>query len=203
MPDKKKSPAALFAEGIFGSNPVLRLGLSLCPALAVTTTAMNGLGMGVATACALVCTVLVIALLARLIPDEGRIPIILVVSAAFATAAHMVLRWWQPELSKGLGMFVPLIAVNSLVLDRAELAARRGIAPALADGFGMGVGLVIAMTLIGAVRELIGKGSVFGLRILPEAYQPMAVILLPAGGLLVVGLLMGVFNALAGKKEGE
>lgn len=201
MRDNKKSPGRLFAEGVLGRNPVLALGLSLAPALAVTTSAANGLGMGIAAACALVLTCLVVALLKRLIPEEGRLPIVLVVSATFATVASMVLRKWQPELYKALGIFVPLIAVNSLVLDRADFARKNGFGAALCDALGMGVGLVFAMTLIGAVRELLGRGSVFGVKLLGAGYSPMAVALLPAGGLLLVGLLAGGFNALAGKKD--
>jgi len=205
---EKKSMGALLISGLLKENPLLRLALGLCPALAVTTTAFNGLGMGIATACVLLCTSVVVSLLRDLLPEKGRFVAFLVISAAFATLAQMVLKGWQPALCASLGIFVPLIAVNCLILNRADaFAAQNSPAAAIADAVGMGLGYIVAMTLTGAVRELLGAGTVFGQRVLAAGYQPVLLAVMPAGGLLVVGLLIGIANAIAarhsGKKEGE
>ena len=202
MTEKKLSAGACLINGICAGNPLLRLALGLCPALAVTTSAKNGLAMGVATACVLVCTSLVVSLLAKLISDKGRLAVFMLVSAGFATAAGMVLEGWYNELYKALGVFVPLIAVNCLILDRADkLAADAGPVTAVADAIGMGIGYIIALTLIGIVRELFGAGTLFGAKILGEGYKPMTMLVKPAGGFLVAGVLMGVFAALLPRRR--
>ena len=199
-----KSPGALLKDGVLGGNPLLRLGLGLCPALAVTTRAANGLGLGVATACVLVCTSLVASLLGKVVSEKGRLPVFLLVSALFATVARMILRGWFPALSESLGIYAPLIAVSCLILSRADFAAERGPASAVADAVGMGVGYICGMTLLGVLRELIGCGTIFGAAILPAGYEPMLMLVMPAGGFLALGILMGIFNAISaknGKKE--
>ena len=200
MADRNTSLGALLRNGILGENPLLRLGLGLCPALAVTTRAANGLGLGIATACALVCTSVVAALLGRILSEKGRLPVFMLVSACFATLAQMVLKGWAPALSGALGLYAPLMAVSCLILSRANFAAERGFAAAVADAVGMGLGYICAMTLLGILRELIGCGTVFGRAVLPAGYEPMLLLVMPAGGFLALGLLMGIFNALSGKR---
>ena len=198
MMDKNTSNGGLL-NGIVSANPLLRLALGLCPALAVTTTALNGLGMGVATACTLVCTSIITFLLGRIVSEKGRIAVFLMVNAAFATVVQLVLKAGFPGLDAALGIYVPLIAVNCLLLSRAEFACDNGFGATFADAVGMGVGYICAMTVVGIVRELLGKGTLFGATVLPGS--PVLLMALPAGGFLAVGLLMGIFNAIVGKKD--
>lgn len=186
--------------GLWSGNPLLSLALGLCPALAVTTRAANGLCLGIATACVLVCTSLVASILGKILNERGRLPVFLLVSATFAAIAQMVLKILQPALCLELGVFVPLIAVNCLILNRAEtFAAERGPAAAVADAVCMGIGYALALTLVGIVRELIGRGTIFGAAILPASYEPMLMMVMPAGGFLALGLLMGIYNAISGR----
>ena len=203
MAEKNDSLWKLLVDGIWNDNPLFRLGLGIFPALAVTVKAENGLVLGIATACVLVLTSLLMGLVGGLITEKGRIPVTLAASAVFATIVQLILGGWFPEYAAGLGLFGPLIAVNSLILYRAGFFASSYVAIAgLADGIGMGIGYTFALTLVGAIRELIGYGSVFGKALLPAAYKPMLMAAMPAGGLLVVGLCMGIANAfLPGRKE--
>ena len=194
MSDKRKTS---------GGSPLLRLGLGICPAIAVTTTAVNGLAMGVATACALVCVTLIMSLLGKLLSEGGRLPVTLTVSALFATLAQMVLRAEFPAINVALGVFVPLIAVNCLILCRADAAVERGPGGALVDGLVMGIRYVLALTVLGVIRELIGCGSVFGTRVLPAGYEPVLLAVLPAGGFMLCGLAMGVYRAITGKGKDD
>ena len=186
-----------------GGSPLLRLGLGICPAIAVTTTAVNGLAMGVATACALVCVTLIMSLLGKLLSGGGRLPVTLAVSALLATLVQMVLRSEFPAIDAALGVFVPLIAVNCLILCRADAAAEKGPGKALVDGVVMGIRYVLALTALGVVRELIGCGSVFGACVLGTGYEPMLLAVLPAGGFIVYGVILGIVNAIAGKRSGS
>lgn len=186
--------------GLWTGNPLLRLALGICPALAVTTRAVNGLGLGVATACVLVCTSLIMAILGRFLTEKGRLPVTMLVSAAFAAVAGMVLKGWQGELYQSLGIFAPLMAVNTVILCRAgDYAAQKGVGAAIADSVGMGVGYILALTVLGIVRELIGSGAVFGARVLPAGYEPMLMAVMPAGGFLALGILMGICNAVVAR----
>jgi len=204
MTDNKPSMGAVFTDGMLWKNPLFRLGLGICPALAVTVTAANALGMGIATACVLVCTSLVASLLGYVVSEKGNAAVFALVSAVFATVAQMILKGWMPSLGAELGIFVPLIAVSTLILGRAgDFAAKHNPAEAVLDAAGMGIGYIVAITLVGIVRELFGQGSVFGLSILPAGYDKMVMMTLPAGGLLVLGLLMGVCNAAMGKRGKE
>lgn len=190
-------------KGFLGNNPLFRLGLGVCPALAVTTTATNGLGMGVATACVLLLTCAVMGLIGGRIDGKARLAVTLTVSAAFSTVAQMVLRGWFPALNEALGVFVPLMAVSSLILCVGQ-NAESGLGVTLLEGVKAAVGYAVAMTLIGVVRELLGHGSVFGAAVLPAGYEPLLLAILPAGGLMVVGLMMGAYNALFGRgKKGK
>jgi len=193
----------LFSGGILGENPLLRLGLGLCPALAVTTTAMNGLGMGITTGCVLVCVSLIASIFGYFTADKGRVAVFMMLSAAFAGVAQMVLKGWYPQLAKALGVYVPLIAVNCMILGRADFAADNGPVRAVADALGMGIGYTCAMTVVGIVRELLASGSVFGAKVLPAGFEPVQLIGKPAGAFLVLGLLMGIFNLCFKNKKKE
>lgn len=193
---------ALVLDGLWGENPALRLALGLCPAIAVTTTGINGLAIGLATAAVLACSEFVISILRGRLADWARIPTIMVIIAAFATGAQTILKLYFPEISAGLGMFVPLIAVNTLLLVRAEtFACENGPAAALADGIGMSLGYTCALALLGMVRELFAFGTAFDQVVFTTNFEPNAMALLPAGGFMLLGLLMGVYNAVAGKRS--
>lgn len=201
MPENKKSPFALLVDGIWGNNPLLRLALGICPALAVATTGINGLAIGLATAAVLVCSNLVISLIKGLISGPFRLPVIMVIIAGFAAGAQMVLKTYFPEINAALSVFVPLIAVNAMLLVRADtFAAEAGPVEALADGIGMGIGYACAMALLGVIREIFAYGSAFGKVIFTTGFEANAMALLPAGGFLLLGLLMGAFNLALGKR---
>lgn len=190
----------LIKGGILPENPLLRLGLGICPAIAVTGYALNGLAMGAATACVLVLSSLVCALLGMVSSDKNRIAVSLIVTAAFTAVVQMLMKGWFPAWNEALGIFVPLIAVSSLLLNRATFAATHGVGMALADAIGMGVGYTCALTIIGIIREFFGHCTLFGLNILPAHCSPMVMVALPAGGFILVGVLMGIFNAILPKK---
>ncbi len=189
-----------FVKGLLRDNPLLCLALGVCPALAVTTYAVNGLALGVITCCVLVCATLVSCLLGKVSSEKGQLALYMMVSAAFAAVADLIVKANFPELSAALGIFVPLTAVSSLVLSRAAFAVDNTPGEAVADVLGMGIGYLCAMTVVGVVRELLAHGSVFGAAILPGGIPSIA---LPAGGFLVLGVLMGVFKAIVGKKDEE
>lgn len=189
------------ANGILAGNPLFRLGLGLCPALAVTTCASTALGMGVATACVLLLSSLAAFALGKIASEKGAIATWIMVTACFATLAQFILKGWFPTLAADLGIFVPLIAVSSLLMSRADFAACHSFGTAMGDALGMGIGYIVAMTLVGVVREILGRGTLFGADLLPFTPVPLAA--LPAGGFIVVGLLMGCWNALMTKKNGK
>ena len=199
---EKKSLGKVFFNGIIPENPTFRLVLGTCPTLAVTTSALNGLGMGAAATFVLVCSNIAISLLRKFIPDQVRIPAFIVVIATFVTMVQLIMQAYLPSLYDSLGIFIPLIVVNCIILARAEaFASKNGPILSAADGLGMGVGFTLALTLIGTVRELIGGGSVFGLNILGASYEPMLLIVLASGGFLTFGLLLGIFNLIVKKIE--
>jgi len=199
---EKKSLGKVFFNGIIPENPTFRLVLGTCPTLAVTTSALNGLGMGAAATFVLVCSNLAISLLRKFIPDQVRIPAFIVVICTFVTMVQLLMQAFVPSLYESLGMFIPLIVVNCIILARAEAFASKNT-PLLsaADGLGMGIGFTLALTLMGAIRELIGNGSVFGMNVLGDGYQPMILIILASGGFLTFGLLLGLFNLIVKKLE--
>ena len=199
---EKKSLGKVFFNGIIPENPTFRLVLGTCPTLAVTTSALNGLGMGAAATFVLVCSNIAISLLRKFIPDQVRIPAFIVVIATFVTMVQLIMQAFLPSLYDSLGIFIPLIVVNCIILARAEaFASKNGPILSAADGLGMGVGFTLALTLIGTVRELIGSGSVFGQNILGASYEPMLLIVLASGGFLTFGLLLGIFNLIVKKIE--
>ena len=170
--------------------------LGMCPTLATTTSALNGLSMGLATMVVLICTNFVISCLKNLTPDKVRIPVFIVVIAAFVTILQMVIKAFLPDIDKALGLFIPLIVVNCIILGRAEaFAAKNSPVASLFDGIGIGLGFTLALTLLGIVRELLGAGSIFGLTLLPETYN-ILLFILPPGAFITLGFLIAIVNKL-------
>jgi len=186
---------AEFVKGLWRENPAFRLLLGMCPTLAVTTSAVNGLGMGLATTFVLVCSNGAIAALRHLIPPQVRIPCFVVLIASFVTVVQLCMEAFVYGLYQALGIFIPLIVVNCIILGRAEaFAARNGPLPALADGVGMGVGFTLALFVLGAVREVLGTGALLGLPLFGAGYQPLLLLILPPGAFLALGLLLAAMN---------
>ena len=191
----------IFMNGIIDENPTFRMVLGMCPTLAITTAVSNGIGMGLATTVVLVCSNLFISLLRKAIPDEIRIPAFIVVIATFVTIVQLVIKAFLPALDAALGMFIPLIVVNCIIFGRAEaFACKNKPLAAVADGLGMGLGFTCAITLICAVRELFGVGTLLGIQVMPAGYMPMDLLVKPAGGFIVLGLMMALMNKLLPKK---
>ena len=190
-------------NGIIKENPTFVLMLGMCPTLAVTTSAMNGLGMGLTTAVVLTMSNLIISLLRKVIPSRVRIPAFIVIIASFVTAVQLLLQAYLPSLNDALGVYIPLIVVNCIILGRAEAyASKNKPVPSLFDGIGMGLGFTLSITCIGAVRELIGAGSIFGKQILPLAdaaagkmgYEPVTIFILAPGAFFVLAFLSALQN---------
>lgn len=196
-----------FWDGITTDNPTFKLVLGTCPTLAVTTSAVNGVGMGLSTMVVLTCSNIAISMLRKFIPDKVRIPAFITVIASFVTIVQMVMKAFVPALDKALGIYIPLIVVNCIILARAEsFASKQKVGLSLFDGLGMGIGFTIALTLIGAFREILGNGSVFGFQLYGEnnvfgsatmgAVPPMLMMILPPGGFIAYGLIMAWANKL-------
>lgn len=183
-------------NGIVKENPCLVLMLGMCPTLAVTTKAMNGLGMGLSTLAVLICSNVIISVMRKIIPDQVRLPAYIVIVASLVTIVDLLLQAYIPELYSALGIYIPLIVVNCIILGRAEAYANKvGPALALFDGLGMGLGFTIALTLIGILRELLGAGSIFDIRILPASVEPIAIFVKAPGAFLVIALIIAAMNA--------
>jgi len=191
-----------FTKGLWRENAVFRLLLGLCPALAVTTSAENGLGMGLATTFVLLCSNIVVSLLRKLIPAKVRIPAFIVIIASFVTVVQLSMEAYAYDLYKALGIFIPLIVVNCLILGRAEaFASKRQLVPAIADGAGMGIGFTLALFVLGAVRELFGSGAILGVPLFGASYQPLLLMILPPGAFIAMGLLLAGMNRLERPKS--
>jgi electron transport complex protein RnfE len=191
-------------KGIYKENPVFRLALGLCPALAVSTSVENALGMGGAATFVLLGSNITISLLRKLIPAKVRIPCFIVVIASFVTIVELVMGAYLPELSKSLGIFIPLIVVNCIILGRAEaFASKHGLGRSILDGIGMGIGFTFAITLVGAIRELLGDGKLFGYMVFGPNFQPVLILILAPGAFITMGLLMGYFNLLDEKMKAK
>ena len=183
-------------NGIVKENPTFVLLLGMCPTLGTTSSAMNGMGMGLATAFVLICSNVVISAIKNLIPDMVRIPAFVVVIASFVTLLQMIMQAYVPGLYATLGLFIPLIVVNCILLGRAEaFAAKNGPLASMFDGLGMGLGFTVGLTLLGAVRELLGSGKIFGLTIMPEDYGMLVFVLAP-GAFIALGYLIAIVNRL-------
>lgn len=192
-----------FTNGLIKENPTLRLVLGTCPTLAVTTAAVNGIGMGLSATVVLICSNLAISLLRNIIPDKVRIPAFITIIAGFVSVVQMLVKAFLPAIDKALGIYLPLIVVNCIILARAEMFASKN--PPLAsvlDGAGMGIGFTAVLTLMGAVRELLGAGSLFSFPVTSRFISPMIIFLLPPGGFFVFGMLVVASNAIA-KRSGK
>ncbi len=190
----------IIANGLIKENPTFVLLLGMYPTLATTTSAINGLSMGLATMAVLICTNTVISLIKNITPDQVRIPVFIVVIAAFVTILQMLMSAYAPDsINQSLGIFIPLIVVNCIILGRAEsFACKHTPMESLCDGLGIGLGFALALTLLGSVREVIGAGSIFGLTLLPETTNVLLFIL-PPGAFITLGYLVAIFNGLRGK----
>ncbi len=191
------SLASIFSRGIWKENPVLRLMLGLCPVLAVTTSVENGLGMGLASTFVLLMSNLIVSLLRNFIPKKVRIPAYIVVIASFVTVVDLVMHGFFYELHKSLGLFIPLIVVNCIILGRAEaFASRNSVVHSLADGLGMGLGFTLSLMVLGGLREVLGSGTLLGWPIMGPAFPPFLVMILPPGAFLGLGFLLAGMNKL-------
>ena len=192
-----------FTFGLWRDVPPFRLLLGLCPSLAVTTTALNGLTMALAVTFVLFCSNLVVSVIRRAVPHQVRIPTFVVIIATFVTIVDLFLKGWFPPLSKALGPYVPLIIVNCIILGRAEMfASKHQPLDSLLDGLGHGLGFLWALVLVGSIRELLSRGSVFGVRVLGAWFEPWVVMILPAGAFLTVGTALAVLNLVSRRKQG-
>lgn len=186
----------ILLNGIIKDNPVFVLLLGMCPTLATTTSATNGMSMGFATLFVLTMSNIVISLIKNITPDKVRIPVFVVVIASFVTILQMCLKAYLPEVNKSLGLFIPLIVVNCVILGRAEaFASKNGPLSSMCDGLGIGLGFTIALTILGSVREILGAGSIFGVTLLPETYN-MLLFILPPGAFISLGFLIAIVNKL-------
>lgn len=191
-----------FTNGIWGENPTFRMVIGVCSALAVTTSATNGLAMGIALTFVLTCSCVLISLLRNVIPAEVRIPCYVIVIATFTTVVDLFLKAYFPQIYAVLGIFIPLIVVNCIVLARAEaFSSKNGLARTTADALGMGMGYTWAMVLISIIRELMGAGSLFGYRIMGEGFTDWIIMLLPPGAFLVMGILVGLMNTITRRSD--
>lgn len=199
--EKKLGFFGALINGIVYENPTFVQVLGTCPTLATTTSAENGLGMGLATTFVLTMSNLIVSMIRKIVPDKIRIPIFVVVIASFVTILEMIMKAYTKDLYDALGLFIPLIVVNCIILARAEgFAYTNSVIPSLGDGLGNGIGFTIALTFMGSIRELIGNGSIFGYPILSNlGYQPAIIAILPPGAFLVFGLSIAGFNQLKKK----
>lgn len=193
-------------NGIVKENPTFVLTLGMCPTLAVTTSAKNGLGMGLTTMVVLALSNAFISLLRKVIPDKVRIPAFIVIIASFVTVMELLLEGFLPSLYDALGIYIPLIVVNCIILGRAEAyASKNPVLPSLFDGIGMGLGFTIALTMIGAVRELLGAGQIFGMTVMPSDYVPVSIFIMAPGAFFVLAMLTAIQNQVKinGEKKGK
>jgi len=187
-----------FTKGIIKENPTLVTLLGMCPTLAITTMASNAIGMGVAATFVLVCSNVVISLLKKVIPGTVRLPSYIVVIAGFVTLVQLILQAFFPPIYDALGIYLPLITVNCIILGRAEMfASKNNVGASALDGLGMGIGFTLALLTVGSIREIFGAGTWFGLQIRPEAIEPMTLFVLPAGGFFVLGCVIALVNKIA------
>ncbi len=190
-----------FTKGLIKENPTLVTLLGMCPTLAITTMASNAIGMGAAATFVLICSNIVISLMKKIIPDQVRLPSFIVIIAGFVTLVGFVLQAYMPAIYDALGIYLPLITVNCIILGRAEMfASKNKVLASALDGAGMGVGFTMALLAVGSVREILGGGTWFGIQICPDFIQPMTIFILPAGGFFVLGCVIAFVNKLTHKK---
>lgn len=193
-----------FIKGMWKDNAVFRQLMGMCPTLAVTNAAINGLAMGLATLFVLICSSVIVALIKNYIPSKVRIPSYIVIIATFVTITDLFMTAFFPEIQKVLGLFIPLIVVNCLILGRAEaFASKNPMKLALMDALGMGIGFTWALTLLGIIREVLGMGSIFGIQIMGTGFTPWIIFILPPGAFITLGILLGFINSFSKKKTSE
>lgn len=189
-------------SGLFDNNPVFKLVLGMCPTLAVTTSVMNGIGMGLSTTFVLLCANILISLLRDAIPDKVRMPAYILIIATFVTLVEMIMKKYTPDLYDSLGLYIPLIVVNCIIMGRAEaFASQNPVLDSMVDGFSMGLGFTGSLILLSAVRELFGAGELFGFTVLGSWFPVISILVRPAGGFLVLGLLMAAINQIEKNKK--
>lgn len=197
----KENKLSILTKGIIKENPVLVLLLGTCPTLATSTSLLNGIGMGIAATFVLVCSNIAISLLKKIIPEKVRIPCYIVVVAGFVTIIQLLMQAFVPELYNTLGLFIPLIVVNCIILGRAEMfASKNGVLDSALDGLGMGIGFTLALAAMGIFRELLGAGTIAGFQIFPNGMDPIAIMKMAPGGFLTFGLLIALINKLTNGK---
>jgi electron transport complex protein RnfE len=191
-----------FTKGIIKENPIFVMALGLCPTLAVSTSVNNAIGMGAAATFVLLCSNIIISLIKNAIPKKIRIPCYILVIASFVTIIDLTMNAYLPDLHKSLGLFIPLIVVNCIILGRAEaFASKNNLTYSIFDALGMGLGFTFALILIAAIREFLGTGGILNIQILPASYQPVVAAILPPGAFLTIGLLMGLINLIKQRKS--
>ena len=197
----KPNPMERLINGIVKENPTFVLMLGMCPTLAVTTSAINGIGMGLSTTAVLVMSNMLISMLRKIIPDSVRMPAFIVVVASFVTIVQFLMEGFTPSLYESLGIYIPLIVVNCIILGRAEsYASKNPVLPSIFDGLGMGLGFTVALTILGAFRELLGAGQIFGMQVMPSAYEPITIFILAPGAFFVLACLVAIQNKVKSKK---
>lgn len=202
MPKEKQSLFRVFLNGIISENPIFRLVLGVCSALAVTTSIENAFGMGIAVTFVLVCSNMFVSLLRKQIPEKVRIPVFVVLICTFVTVVELCVKAYVPALDKSLGVFLPLIVVNCIIFARAEAFAFTNTVPAaIVDGLGSGIGYTIALVLMSAVREIVGTGSIMGVQLFGSSFEPMLLFVLAPGAFITYGILLGVFNLIVSRAE--
>lgn len=191
-----------FSKGLIKENPTLVQLLGMCPTLAVTTSVSNGIGMGLSATAVLVASNTVISLLRRFIPNKIRIASYIVLIAGFVSIIEMFLKAYAPDLSKTLGLFIPLIVVNCIILARAEaFAAKNGVLNSALDGLGMGLGFTLALIIVSSVREILGNGTFLGIKLFGNGFEPVTMMILPPGAFIVLGIILAVINVITAKKK--
>lgn len=199
----KNNYMKLLTDPLIKGNPVFVLLLGLCPTLGVTNSAINGMAMGLATMVVLSCSNVIISAIKSLIPAKVRIPAYIIVIATLVTIVQMVMQGYLPDLYAVLGLFLPLIVVNCIILGRAEsFASKNGVFPSLLDGIGNGLGFTLALTVLGSIREILGNGSFFGLQLTPPTFQPALIFILAPGAFITIGFIIAIQNFIKMKKEG-
>ena len=199
-----KNKLAIFTSGLIKQNPVFVMMLGMCPALATTISVYNAIGMGLSVTFVLTCSNAAISLTKRFIPDKVRLASYIVIIAGFVTLMQMLLQAYVPELYGALGIFIPLIVVNCIVLARAEaFASKNGVFSSILDGIGIGLGFTLALMLIASIREILGSGTFFGISLFGEGFMGASIMLLPPGGFLILGIVLMVINAIKNKRKAE
>ena len=204
MKDKKISLFSIFKSSSITRNSIFVLVLGMCPTLATSTSAINALGMGVSVTFVLVCSSALVSIMRKMIPDQVRIPCFIVLIACFSTIVQLLLKAYLPELDAALGIFIPLIVVNCIILERAEsFASKNPVIPSIVDAFGTGIGFTVALTIIGIIREVLGSGSIFNFSIVPENTPTILGFIMAPGGFITLGIILAVVAAIGNRRKNK